>query len=377
MSTQKIIIQIDGQDFDGWNSVSVSRSIEDFCGSFSIKLSRSQDLEFPIKVGQGCVIKIEDQTVLTGFVEKIEIDYAVDKHDITISGRDRTVDVLDSTIIGLKDTIGSFTLQTLTENVLKKLNITNIKVINNVPSLKPIEQADANVEQGVPAFDYLEAYAKRQQVLLTTDGLGNIVFEQAGTEQLNTILNLNPEGQASILEAKATYDNSKRFHLYELTGQSNQGDYFSQTQQTPDQTVSIAAQATDNEIRSTRTYAYVPNDNSTHENIKGAVKWQANFRRAQSFIYNVTVQGFKPENDDEVWTPNKKITVQDTFVDRNGPLLISSIQYSYSLDEGSKTSLKIMEEDAFTTIVNKPDKKKKVTKDGGEYFKGITVEGIT
>jgi prophage tail gpP-like protein len=367
MSTQPITVEINGKSFEGWHSVTVSKSIEDFVGSFSIKLSRSLNLDFPIKQRSACVIRIEGEPVITGFVEKIEVDTAVDKDDITVSGRDRTADINDSTII-LPSLTPPFTLETVAKKTLDLLGIPNIKIINNI-ILTPFAQQDGNIDPGGTAFDFIETYAKKKQVLLTTDGFGNIVFTRASKDKLNTVLTLDRDAEPSILNSKVTYDDTKRFNLYEAVSQAQTGgNYFDTVTQTPQQITNIGAKAFDNEIRRGRVYTFVPKGTTVKVDIKEKVKWEMNFRRAQSFIYSCIVQGFKPKNDNDIWRFNKLITVKDDFCQLNGIFLITSVQYTYSLNEGSKTSLKIMNQDAFTTIITKPEKLKQTTDAGGNYF---------
>jgi len=366
--SQPITITINGVTYDGWNRVTASKSIEDLAGTFSIELSRTPNKDFPIKQGSACVIRIEGEPVITGFVEKIEVDTAVDKDRVTVSGRDRTMDINDSTII-LPTLKPPFKLETVARKVLDFLGISNIRIINNIKDLTPFEHIDSNVEAGATAFNYIETYAKKKQVLLTTNGFGDIVFTRATTDKLKTILTMVRNAQASILNSKVTYDNSKRFHTYEAVSQAQiNSPYFSTNPQPAQQLTNIGSKVEDNEIRRGRIYTFMPKGTTPHVDIKEKVKWELNFRKSQSFVYNATVQGFKPREDNEIWRPNKLVQVNDEFCQLNGTFLITSCQYTYSLDDGSKTSLRIMDRDAFTTIITKPEKLKKIDKAGGNYF---------
>lgn len=366
--SQPITITINGVTYDGWHRVTASKSIEDLAGSFSIECSRTPNKDFPVKKGAACVIRIEGEPVITGFVDKIEVNTAVDKDRVTVSGRDRTMDINDSTII-LPTLTPPFKLETVVRKVLNFLGISNIRIINNIKDLTPFTEIDSNIEAGATGFDFIETYAKKKQVLLTTNGFGDVVFTRATTNKLKTILTMVRNAEASIKHSKVTYDDSKRFHVYEAVSQAQiNSPYFSSNPQPVQQLTNIGAKVEDNEIRRGRIYTFAPKGTTSHVDIKEKVKWELNFRRAQSFIYSAMVQGFKPKDDTEIWKPNKLVQVNDEFCQLNGTFLITSVQYTYSLEDGSITSLKIMDRDAFTTIITKPEKEKKTNKSGGNYF---------
>lgn len=375
--TQKITVEIDWVSFEGWQEVKVFKSLEDFCGSFSIKLSRSEDLVFPIKIRSSCIIKIEGKRIITGFVEKIEVEYGVDKHNITVSGRDRTMDVNDSTV-AIPAISAPFTLVTVAAKVLKFLQIASIRVTDNRWGRHRFEQdnSDATSLYGMTGFEFIEFYAKKQQVLVTTTPFGDILFTQPSTKKLKTILTLKRGAEASILTSKVTYDDSKRFYLYEATGQAQiAGDLFSQKkQEDTNNIININSEVRDRDIRVGRTMVFVAKDSTQGSkgtvDMTAKVKWEANFRRSQSFIYNCTVRGFKPQDDDDIWMPNKLVTVDDEFCKINGlDLLIVGVNYSYDLEGGAKTSLKLMDKDSFTLKVTKPKKEKVAQSAGGDLFK--------
>jgi prophage tail gpP-like protein len=318
MATQDVTIDIAGRNFDGFTQAAVNRSMETLSNTFTITAVSSQNVPFPIKMGSACVIRVLGKPVITGFVEKIDVKYDGGSHEITISGRDRTCDVVDSTLGANIVMSNPFTLKQLISKVLDILGIDNIDIIDKteVLPLSSTVQFKENVgaiDFGASAFDFLEKYAKKRQVLLTTDGAGNIVITRSATKIINTALTLNQNTQALITEGNVSYDNSKRFHLYHAKSQSSQSSPFSSDKTvTPQQSTNTNSQANDNDIRKTRTYYFKPDNASSQEEINDGVKWEANFRRSQSLKYKVTVPYFQPlEDKGTIWEPNTLINVND------------------------------------------------------------------
>lgn len=361
-----ITIEVNGTRFEGWTKISVKRSIENLCGTFSFISTFLPVNKFPVKIGQNCNIHVDDVLFLTGWVEKIRIDYSVDVHTIVISGRDITNDVVDSQIDHV-DFNPPITLKSMTEKVLSDLNLKTIKVIDRF-NLPPFENVETD-SLGTTAFAFLETYAKKSQVLLTTDGKGNIVFERAGKEQFNTVLSTKDGTVATILSADISFDDTKRFNEYKVVGQDNVGAaaWFDR-KSTPEQSSSVEGEAFDKEIRTSRKYVFQPKDNGTTLTNTQRALWELNYRVSHSFIYTAIIQGFIPFRDEGIWEVNKLVQVVDDRHDVNRTLLITGLEFSLSNEGGAITKLTLMQKEAFTTFVKRPEKEKKDQKTGGLWF---------
>ena len=95
----KIKIEIDGTILEKYFDFSLNKSIENFCNSFSFSISqKTADL---LEIQQYSVVRItiENELVFTGFVESIDITQNLDNYYLSISGRDKASDILDSYII--------------------------------------------------------------------------------------------------------------------------------------------------------------------------------------------------------------------------------------------------------------------------------------
>ncbi len=360
-----IVIEVDGGRFDGWTHVNVSKSIENLCGHFSFIGTASELTEFPVKVGQECQIFVNDVLFMTAYVEKLQVELSAFNHTITVSGRDITSDVVDSQL-GHIDFNPKTNLKSITEKVLQILNLQNkIKVIDNF-NLKDFTDIETDA-LGTTAFHFIESYAKKRQVLLSTNGEGDIVFIRAGFTVNNTVLSTKGDTAATILKTNVIYDNSKRFNEYVCMGQAEETLLLSSTGIDPDAAATVQSTAFDKEIRNSRKYVFQPEKNGTTEDNSGRALWEANYRKSNSMIYNATVQGFKPLSDDGLWDLNTLVHVVDNFSnidDTESILLITEIEYIEDLNQGTITNLKLMNRESFTTIVNQPEKDKKDFKEG-------------
>jgi len=363
-----VYLEIDGTRFTGWKRLNVTKSLEKMCGTFSFTASAIPGKPFPIKMRSQCKILVEDVPVINGWIEKIDVQLESDEHEITVSGRDRTNDLVDSQPDPTIEFRPPITLKQMVEQMLAKINLNDIKVVNNY-DLKTLKNI-ATDSVGTTAFDFLEKYAKKSQILLTTDGDGNIVFQRSTGEVLQTVLSTERDTRGQILTSSVTYDDSKRFNLYNASASGNAGSaaIFGKEFATSE-IANQSGKATDSEIRNSRIYYFQPDDNQENPVAENRASWEANFRKANAMVYKCDVQGFIPTKDpDNIWQPNYLVHIIDEFADINARLLITDVTYSQSLDEGSKTSLTCKWEKSFTLEIERPDKDKKDSNMGSGYF---------
>jgi len=364
-----IQIEVNGIRYTGWESVSVTKTIETLCGSFEFDGSFTKGKTFPVKVNDECKIYVNDTAVVNGYVETLKVSIDASTHRLSISGRDRTCDLVDNTLspaIPLPKLPA--TVKQIIEKVLQFYGMTNIKVIDPY-NLAPIKEV-ITAELGQTAEDLIQQYASKRNVLITTNNDGDIVFQRAGTDIYKTILTRNKKDYQVIKGSDMSFDNTKRFHEYRITDQGNSmSDYYIGNQSTTKQNSDVSAKDFDEEIRKTRIYYLSSDDTSEDEDVKKRVKWEGNFRRAQSVVYECDVVGFKPLLDNGIWLPNKLVRIDDVESNiTNATLLISSVTFKKDNNEGSITHLKCVPQDSFTLQLNKPKKQKSDELDFGKFY---------
>ena len=119
-----ILLEVNGQQYIGWQDVNVSKSIENLSGQFSFSSTvREEDLDNqrivtnPIKAQDQARILVNGELLISGTVEQLTISYDTESHTVRVSGRDKTGDLIDSSIIQTRYKTKSFVK--LIEAVLK------------------------------------------------------------------------------------------------------------------------------------------------------------------------------------------------------------------------------------------------------------------
>lgn len=376
-----IFIEVNGKKYYGFKSCKITIDIECACRAFEFVTTSQGVVQTPIKQGDKVGIWINKNKKITGYVDMIDPEWDSEKHEILISGRSNTCDIVDSTVTDNIDIAAPISLVNIFYKVLKHLNITDIKVILN-QSLKSFQDAELNGKQdnefgeivsapiACNAFDFLEKFCKKRQVLFTCDGLGNIILARAGEERLPIALIHQVNGSNNnVLRAGAKYDNSKRFWKYIVHSQANNADSIDEGYE------SVTGIAYDEEIRHSRILeiqAEVSNDIQT---AKDRATWEANIRRARSFVYNATVSKFCIDAaETREWDVNYLVPVVDEYEDINSTLLIRKVVFIMNDNGDETTELELVTKDAMTLQASENAQLTALEKKGKALRSNITTD---
>ena len=94
--SSKVEISCNGIVFDEFDDFSLNKSIEAFCSYFSFTICQRIANNVGITKGAKISITIENELVFTGLIENIENSQDYNQHYLTISGRDKTAELVDS-----------------------------------------------------------------------------------------------------------------------------------------------------------------------------------------------------------------------------------------------------------------------------------------
>lgn len=340
-----------GTLYDTFTDVNVYKSIESALGDFRFTASnvgKSLDgvqKSFPFNKGDECIIRINDQKLITGYVNEVSGAYSAENFSMSVYGRDKTQDLVDCAINGNLDLKSPVSLKSIIEKVLSLNNINDILVIENDATSQFSKSEIVGIaNKGETAFEVIERCCRKKQVLFTTNEDGDIVLTRASSSQYPVMLkNETGANDNNIVEASFSDADSERYNLYLVY---TQGNLFSGIADLG--LKSKKGQAVDSNIRSTRILEINSNISSDIQTNRNRAIWESNIRRARGFQYNCRVRGyFLHPLLDTILSPNKVITVKDDMFGINADLLIKSCNYVKS-SSGSYTDLELVNKNSYT-----------------------------
>jgi len=343
-----IILEVDNKKYLGFTNISVAKSMENASGTFSFNATSEKAIDFPIKGGSFCRVLVNKKPVITGFIEKISGNYSESNHQLVINGRDKTADLIDSTLQSNIEFPAAISLEGIIQAVFNDIGITEIKIINKVgdiPVFAKNELVSGSVDDN--AFEFIEKYCRKRQVLITTDGNGDIVLTRASKEAVKVLLINKKNGKNNnIKSASWEYDDSERFSKITVRSQANPSIDDSTTKK---KIVNRLGTASDKNIRQSRKLVLVAENSQDDTTAEQRAKWEINIRRARGLRYSCTVQGFNIDGtNNEIWQPNLLVKVIDDFAGIDNYMLIKEVNYQNDEEEGEITALSLVNREAYT-----------------------------
>lgn len=344
-------IRVNGENLENFQRAKVIRSIETLCGAFSFTSTANNNNLFPVRSGDFVECLADGIIILTGYVDDSPVEYDTQSHSISVVGRSILQDVVDSSVPTTKEFTGSISLISIIRTVLNDLGLTKIKIINNAGTIDNFAETEiTSAEIGQTAFEFIELFARKRQVLLTDNGPGNLVIARASTKRA-TIRFQHKSGRDdnNILSASYSNDLSNRYRTYRVNSALN--PFFQNDAIDAATIVNQKGTVTDSKIRSTRFLEMNAEESSDNFTALDRSKWEANYRRSVNFNYRCTVNGHTiiDKNKNIIpYEPNTLYHVKDDFADIDADLLAKAIEYNYSIESGSTSDIIMAQKDAFT-----------------------------
>lgn len=333
------VIEVDGQRFRGWTEATASRSMEDASSTFEMKCSYDPQSTGKIKedkkfldAKKPCKIIIDGQLFLTGVIDKRVANMTKDSYDITLSGRSKTRDVVDSSA---SSETGQF-------NKLKPGEIAKKLAKEHDITVKEDEKSDKTitrfiVRDGETAERAMRRVLREHGLFLTDDEEGNLVIPKSGSKGTGDPLVLG----TNVYEYTSTEDVSERHNEYKSKGtQVSTDDNYGYT------AVAVGAKAQDDFIPKTRKFRINAKGDIDTDSAKKRAAVEARRRAAEGTEVSVTVTSYSQSNG-KLWLPNTLHQVKLPPESLDIQLLLKSVEYRLDKDSTHEVTLTLVPEDAY------------------------------
>jgi len=344
-------LEVNGIEYSNFTAASCEIRLDALCNQFSFEAVAPNGEPLPFKGGEGCKVIVNGEVVLTGFIEVINVSYDGQSHTINISGRDKTADLLDSSIDKIDDIRGDeLTLKALIESVIKSLGL-DITVIDEV-SPAPFNAAEDIVspEPAENAFQFLEKYSRKRNVLLTSNGDGNIVIAaNSGKTATGAVQHLIEADDNNVISSNFSYDTTGRYNAYKISSGLNPVALNLAGDTGLASLVNQGGGVFDGEVRQGRQLVIIAESPFSDTPCKDRAKWEADIRKARGLLYSAVVPSFSVDGENgELWQVNRIYRIVDDFVGKIEPMLCNSVTFTYSASEGKNTALSFVDQKAYT-----------------------------
>lgn len=331
-----ITLTVGGKIYGGWTSGSVQRGIEQISGQFSLVVTErwpDHPARREIKAGNACTVSIGGEVVITGRVDDVARKYNAKGHTVTVTGRDATGYMVDCSPPLSPSEWSGLTLEQIAAILAKPFGV---KVSANVDVGKPFPTFA--LQPGEKVFEAISRACKQRAILPIADGKGGLLLTRGGKVQ----------GGGHLADGDnikdADWRNSWRDRYSTVTVISQGGGLGS-----PADDAEGKAVATDAEITVPRPLVVIAEDLADGITLQDRANWEVRTRKAKGKGGSIDVQGWRHQGG-RVWQPNSLVIVKAPAGGVTGNLLISSVTFKLSKQDGTITSLELVGDGAYDLL---------------------------
>jgi len=336
---EQLTLDINRVRYGGWKSVRVMRSMEHIAGGFELSVSDrwpGQDAAFPIHPGDACEVAIDDDVVITGYVDDVDRAHDASSHEISVRGRDKTGDLVDCSAVPGKWEWANRKMEEIASDLINPFSIGLLTLTDTGPRFPKFA-----VEPGEPVFDALDRMSRICGVLMTSNGTGDLVITRRGKERVGTALVLGK----NILSARVALSMMDRYQTYIVKGDRALGGTSGDSLNWED--ANRQGTVKDERVKRHRPLIILAETQGDAANFETRAEWERSVRFARASRATITVQGWR--HADDLWRPNKLARVVDPTLGLDADLLVSAVTFTMD-EQGRRTELSLTYPEAFDLI---------------------------
>lgn len=340
----QLVMVVDGTPHTGWKEASIARSIERGPHEFNLLLSEiwntgNQVNRRALEHGMPVQAYVDDDLLLSGYINDVEPVYDLENHTITVRGSSKVADLLNASTKGQQ--FSNRSLKQICETLCKPFGIQVVVHESvNTAALKTFIKT-YTLDLGEPIWEFLEELARIRAVLLTSNAEGDLVITRAGTGKTDVALEL---GQ-NIKSASGTFSDRELFSEYTVSGQQSNEPFVKL-----EGVDNVLPMATVKGSGRYRPFAVAADNPMDLAGCKTRAQWQKNVHegRSESVVY--TVQGWRQTEDGRVWVPNELASIKDPYQGwENQERLIAETRLMLNA-QGRNTELRVLPAAAFALV---------------------------
>lgn len=356
-------LEVSGVQYGRFTEASATISLDTIARGFSFTATATEGKPLPFKGGEPCRVIVDGSPVITGFIETVDVDYDSRSHSITIQGRSKTGDLVDSSLEPIEFNT-PISLKKVIEKVISQIGLA-ILVVDNSGGITDFNEAEDKIGPAVGenAFEFIERLARKRQVLLTSDGDGNVVITRSEPTLIDVNLqNIIQSNNNNIIAGSVSYDHTERFRDYVVKSQQNTSSLNFGGSLDLSEVVNQGGSALDTAVRQGRQMVQRAEKASSSAQARERAIWEANIRRTRSSVYSATVNEYRTA-DGQLWTVNNLLLITDQFADIDARMLLNSIEFTFGVSDGRQTVLGFVDKDSYKVDISEPEPVDKVGDD--------------
>lgn len=301
--TDDLTLTVNGKVLSGWDSVRVTRSIDRLPSDFELSLMDyypgSDDAQLVVP-GKPCTVKIGDDLVVTGYIDRWSPMISRARHAVRAVGRSKCADLVDCSAYWKNNVISGSTPLQIAQRLASPYGIT---VASDVDVGTTVPQFTLN--WGESSQEVIDRITRWAALLYYDRPDGSLYLTRVGTKKAAS-------GVTQGLNIQdAAYDTTmdERFSVY--TGVSMSVAPINEESGSDAYDAVTLATATDPEAATMRyrnRVVIVESTMTANNQAQNCIDWEMNRRYGRSKVLQVTVDSWR-DSAGKLWEPNTLIPI--------------------------------------------------------------------
>ena len=333
MLTPKIQLEVNGERFEGWTSLSMSSGIDRGVRTFQATTATLKVGLFP---GLPCRVLLDGLVLVTGYIDVVTEAYSSSSHQTTIRGRSKTADLVDCGVLPPWEDVLNVDIQKLAADYADPYGVDVVFQTQRTIPIIP----KYSVRSGLTVFTVIEALCRQVRLLPMDDSEGRLVLADVGDAgRITKELVISRTGN-NVPQSEMELNFSQRYSNYEVRGKTGTSS------ETQEENKAVTDGVIDKAISRTRNLYIKAEENVDTGAALERAKWEANVRAGRSLRVTTKINGWL-DPDGNIWERNKFLTYRDEILEINKELVVVSVTLTVD-GQGVVTSLTLSPLSAYT-----------------------------
>jgi len=324
---QNIILEIDGEEFLLIDDVEIVSSMLALCNTFTIITMQLPETDLTAEAGKACLLKIDEEVVIDGQIDMVDIEYNTveNTHEITISGRDKTADLVDCTFEFEPNEWKELTVEDIIKNLCSPFDI-DVFIDPSAQSQVTEQIETFKINEGEYVVDSLAELCRNHAVLPLSLGDGRLTITQAGTKKTEEEITTG----SNIIWSKAVSNDLNRYSDYYVKGHDVGND-----NKALSDFIEPAGSYSDGGMERTRPFVIFADGPVDSGKCQLRAQWEACVRAGMSRYLVYQYDSFYQKFTGALWRNNLLVSIVDSKLGIDGEKLIAEVRYVLSADSRS------------------------------------------
>jgi prophage tail gpP-like protein len=338
----EISITVGTTTLEGWQSVSLTSSLDELAQSFDLQVGSRQDgksdVRGTLREGEPCQVRIDGTPVITGYIDQVSREESATAFSLGVSGRSRAADLVDCSVIG-KNAWRQAAPLSIARDLCAPYGITPE---TEIVGLAPLSHFRA--QAGEEVFAALDRLGRQIGGRWISTPNGHIELIRVGQMA-------RPAGEAiasakNIYTAAITLNATQRFSRYVFRGQVATSDELS-----GEAAASVEFAVSDDGVSRYRPLVIQDDAQGGKTALEARARWERATRAGKAVTLRYEVRSAASPSESwyagpSVWEPGTIAQVQDELLRISGPWLISRVELVRN-DQGTAARLELVGLEAY------------------------------